>query len=210
MKLQKLLRWAALSSASAVAASELLHWRASGWDLPAPVRGGRCALIVLGYPTKRSGELRAVQRWRVQMARRALDMLGAELVVFSGSASRGRPAEGDAMAAYAAALGVPKSLIATESRASTTWENVEFSMPLLENFGRLAFVSDPLHAARARRYLRAQRPELAERLVRAGEYRLLERWWLKVPAAAYELLELYRTRRSMRRSPLAAVPPAPL
>jgi uncharacterized SAM-binding protein YcdF (DUF218 family) len=105
---------------------------------------------------------------------------------------------------------VPKSLIATESRASTTWENVEFSMPLLENFGRLAFVSDPLHAARARRYLRAQRPELAERLVRAGEYRLLERWWLKVPAAAYELLELYRTRRSMRRSPLAAVPPAPL
>jgi uncharacterized SAM-binding protein YcdF (DUF218 family) len=139
------------------------------------------------------------------MAKRAMDLLGAELIVFSGSASRGRPAEGDAMAAYAAALGVPARLIATESRASTTWENVEYSLPLLHGFERLAFVSDPLHAARARRYLRAQRPDLAGALVSAGEYRVLERWWLKLPAAAYELLELYRTRRSRRRSPF--VPP---
>ncbi|MGA3220334.1 MAG: YdcF family protein [Acidimicrobiales bacterium] len=207
MKVAKASRWTAVSACGAVAASELLHWRASRWDLPAPARRGRCALIVLGYPTKRSGELRAVQRWRVEMAKRALDRLGAELVVFSGSASRGRPAEGDAMAAYAEVLGVPAHLIATESRASTTWENVEFSMPLLENFDRLAFVSDPLHAARARRYLRAQRPELAGRLVSAGEYRFLERWWLKVPAAGYELLELYRTRRSLRRSPVTSVAP---
>ncbi len=164
--------------------------------------------MVLGYPTKRSGDLRAVQRWRVEMAKRALDLLDAELIVFSGSASKGRPAEGDAMAAYAAVLGVPARLIATESRASTTWENVEFSLPMLENFDRLAFVSDPLHAARARRYLRVQRPDLAGHLVSAGEYRFLERWWLKVPAAGYELLELYRTRRSMRRSPVDLAPPS--
>jgi uncharacterized SAM-binding protein YcdF (DUF218 family) len=191
----KTLQWAVFSACGTVAASELLHWSASGWDLPAPAPIGRCALIVLGYPTKRNGELGAVQRWRVEMAKRALDQLGADLVVFSGASSKGRPAEGDAMAAYAEVLGVPGRLIATEGRASTTWENVEFSMPLLENFDRLAFVSDPLHAARARRYLKAQRPELAGRLVSAGEYRVLERWWLKVPAAAYELLELYRTRR---------------
>jgi len=55
-------------------------------------------------------------------------------------------------------------------------------VPLLANFDRVAFVSDPLHAARARRYLKQQRPELAGRLVSAGDYRLLERWWLKVPA----------------------------
>lgn len=207
MKLAKAFRWTAVPASGAVAASELLHWSASRWDLAAPAPSGPCALIVLGYPTKRSGELRAVQRWRVEMAKRALDRLSAELVVFSGSASRGRPAEGDAMAAYAEVLGVPARLIATESRASTTWENVEFSMPLLENFDRLAFVSDPLHAARARRYLRAQRPELARRLVSAGEYRFLERWWLKVPAAGYELLELYRTGRSLRRSPVTFVAP---
>ena len=199
------LRCVALGCGGAIAASEVLHGSASRWDLAAPAPNGRCALIVLGYPTKRSGELRAVQRWRVLMAKRAMDLLGAELIVFSGSASRGRPAEGDAMAAYAAALGVPARLIATESRASTTWENVEYSLPLLHGFERLAFVSDPLHAARARRYLRAQRPDLAGALVSAGEYRVLERWWLKLPAAAYELLELYRTRRSRRRSPF--VPP---
>jgi hypothetical protein len=207
VKLINALRWAALSSGGVVAASELLHWSASGWDLAATAPHGRCALMVLGYPTKRSGDLRAVQRWRVEMAKRALDLLDAELIVFSGSASKGRPAEGDAMAAYATVLGVPARLIATESRASTTWENVEFSMPMLENFDRLAFVSDPLHAARARRYLRAQRPDLAGHLVSAGEYRFLERWWLKVPAAGYELLELYRTRRSMRRSPVDLAPP---
>jgi uncharacterized SAM-binding protein YcdF (DUF218 family) len=204
---KKTLRWTALAVGAAVAASELLHWSASKWDLPAPPRRGRCALVVLGYPTKRSGQLRSVQRWRVEMAKRALDRLGAELVVFSGSASKGRPAEGHAMATYAEAQGVPTSLIRTESRASTTWENVEFSMPLLENFDRLAFVSDPLHAARARRYLRAQRPDLAARLVTAGEYVIFERWWLKVPAAGYELLELFRTRRAGRRSPVGAPPP---
>jgi hypothetical protein len=208
VKLMNALRWAALTSGGVVAASELLHWSASGWDLAAPAPHGRCALMVLGYPTKRSGDLRAVQRWRVEMAKRALDLLDAELIVFSGSASKGRPAEGDAMAAYAAVLGVPARLIATESRASTTWENVEFSLPMLENFDRLAFVSDPLHAARARRYLRVQRPDLAGHLVSAGEYRFLERWWLKVPAAGYELLELYRTRRSMRRSPVDLAPPS--
>ncbi len=196
MNAAKTLQWAVFSACGAVAASELLHWSASGRDLGAPAPLGRCALVVLGYPAKRSGELRSVQRWRVEMAKRALEQLGAELVVFSGASSKGRPAEGDAMAAYAAVLGLPSELIATESRASTTWENVEFSMSLLENFDRLAFVSDPLHAARARRYLKEQRPDLAGRLVSAGEYRVGERWWLKVPAAGYELLELYRSRRS--------------
>ena len=198
-------QWAVALTCGAVAISELLHWSASKWDLPALVPDGRCALLVLGHPTKRSGELGSVQRWRVETAQRALERLGAELVIFSGSASRGRPAEGDAMAAYAELLGVPARLIATESRASTTWENVEFSVPLLENFDRVAFVSGPLHAARAWRYLEQQRPELAGRLVSAGEYRFLERWWLKVPAAGYELLELYRARRSLRRPPAGSV-----
>jgi len=205
VRFAKSFRQAVALTCGAVATSELLHWSASKWDLPALGPRGRCALLVLGHPTKRSGELGPVQRWRVETAQRALERLGAELVIFSGSASRGRPAEGDAMSAYAELLGVPARLIAVESRASTTWENVEFSMPLLENFDRLAFVSDPLHAARARRYLKQQRPELAGRLVSAGEYRLLERWWLKVPAAGYELLELYRSQHSLRRPPAGSV-----
>jgi uncharacterized SAM-binding protein YcdF (DUF218 family) len=62
------------------------------------------------------------------------------------------------MASYAESVGVPAGLIETETRARSTWENIEYSLPLVDGFDRLAIVSDPLHAARARRYLIAQRP----------------------------------------------------
>ena len=91
------------------------------------------------------------------------------------------------MAAYAQRLGVPKSAVATETRARSTWENVAFSQPLVDEYPRLAIVSDPLHAARARRYLWQQSPDLASRLVSAGEYRFLDHCWLKLLSAVYEL-----------------------
>ena len=79
---------------------------------------------------------------------------------------------------------------------------VEFSLPHVEDCDMIAFCSDPLHAARARRYAGEQRPELAARLVSADDYRLLERWWLKVPATAYELtIEARRRRRTKRTTP---------
>jgi hypothetical protein len=68
----------------------------------------------------------------------------------------------------------------------STWQNIELSLPMVDGFDRLAIVSDPLHAARGRRFVRAQHPDLAAHLVSAGEYRLLERAWLKVPTAFYE------------------------
>jgi uncharacterized SAM-binding protein YcdF (DUF218 family) len=184
--MRKVLVTTALSVAAPVVASEVLHWRATRWNLPASPPCGACALIVLGYPTKRNGHLHAVQKWRVQMAKRACIRLRAEKVVFSGAASRGRPTEAQAMAAYAEVLGVPGQLVATELQATSTWENVEFSLPMVASFPRIAIVSDPLHASRARRFVRAQDPRLAARLVGAGEYRPLEHCWLKVLALAYE------------------------
>ena len=65
------------------------------------------------------------------------------------------------MAAYAEVLGVPGQLVATELQATSTWENVEFSLPMVASFPRIAIVSDPLHASRARRFVRAQDPRLA-------------------------------------------------
>jgi uncharacterized SAM-binding protein YcdF (DUF218 family) len=91
------------------------------------------------------------------------------------------------MAAYAERLGVPKDAVATETRARSTWENVALSQPLVDEYPRLAIVSDPLHAARARRYLWQQSPDLASRLVSAGEYRFLDHCWLKLFSAVYEL-----------------------
>lgn len=82
---------------------------------------------------------------------------------------------------------MPAGALVTETRATTTWENVAFSRALVEGYPRLAIVSDPLHAARARRYLWQQSPELAARLVSAGEYRFLDHFWLKMFSAGYEL-----------------------
>ena len=174
--------------AACVLASEAVHWWASRRHFP-PYENveGPCALIVLGYPPRASGGLHPVQKWRTQLAARARDALGAEILVFSGAPSDGRPAEADVMAAYAKSIGVPAEALATETRATTTWENVAFSRALVDGYKRLGIVSDPLHAARARRYLWQQSPELAARLVSAGEYRFMDHFWLKMFSTGYEL-----------------------
>jgi uncharacterized SAM-binding protein YcdF (DUF218 family) len=130
--------------------------------------------------------LHPIQKWRTDIAKRAFASLGAERIVFSGGPSRGRPSEAETMAAYALALGLPPTSVRTETKAMSTWQNIEFSLPMVEGFNRLAIVSDPLHAARGRRFVGAQRPDLASHLVSAGEYKLFERPWLKVPTALYE------------------------
>jgi uncharacterized SAM-binding protein YcdF (DUF218 family) len=166
--------------------SEALHWRASKKFLGAGHEAGRGALVVLGFPARRDGSLHPIQKWRTEMASRAFASLGAELIVFSGGPSRGRPSEAETMAAYALQLGLPATSVRTETEALSTWQNIQLALPMVEGFDRLAIVSDPLHAARGRRFVRAQRPDMAAHLVSAGEYRLFERWWLKVPTALYE------------------------
>lgn len=51
-----------------------------------------------------------------------------------------------------------------------------------------------MHAAQARSYVRTIRPDLAERLAPAADYRPLERTWIEFATAAYELLRLGRER----------------
>jgi uncharacterized SAM-binding protein YcdF (DUF218 family) len=121
-------------------------------------------------------------------------------VVVSGAATRGRLwSEAAAMAGYAEQLHVPDARIRLEPRARNTWENLTFGLPMVAAQDAIAVVSDPIHAARSRKYLAMQRPDLVERLVLADDYRLLERWWLKVPVASRELFigarDLLRYRR---------------
>lgn len=92
------------------------------------------------------------------------------------------------MARLAAAAGVSSSRLILEEEATTTWENVALTAPLIENYPQVAFASAPLHAARARSYLAKQRPDLASRVVRDEDYRPLERPALKVATAGYRLL----------------------
>jgi uncharacterized SAM-binding protein YcdF (DUF218 family) len=98
------------------------------------------------------------------------------------------------MAAYAARLRVPAERIGLETRSRSTRENMSFALPMLESYDSIAIASDPMHAARARRYALQQRPDLSARLVFAENYRFMERWWLKVPTAAYELYLAVRHR----------------
>lgn len=62
---------------------------------------------------------------------------------------------------------------------------------------QVKIVSNPLHALKARIYLRRQRPDLVERLARAGDYRPGEAWLIKPLFAAYGLWDLMRCRHEL-------------
>lgn len=190
-----------------VAAAELGARRIS--RRPPPIRrAGRCAVIVLGYPSTRGGGPHPLQKWRCVIAARTLSGVDDGWLIFSGGITRNaEESEAAAMARYAVSvLAVPRDRVELEERARSTWENVANSIPLLEagTAEQVAFASDPFHAEKARRYLAAQNPALAERLVRAEDYRVLERWWLKLATGAYYLL--LQARGSFRSAPPDPVP----
>ncbi len=87
---------------------------------------------------------------------------------------------------------MPAEGIVLEEEATSTWENLTLTVPLIEAFDTIIIASDPLHAWRSHRYLVRHRPDLGARLVFADDYRLLERWWLKLPIAAFELVFVTR------------------
>ncbi|MGV9680518.1 YdcF family protein [Nocardia sp. NPDC003482] len=177
-----------------VVTAELLHWRASRRLLGPGVGPARSeVVVVLGYPVRRNGRMHPLQRWRCRIAVRSLDSRVDGTLVFTGGAVRREPAEAEVMARYAReVLGVPEGRVVIETKAESTWQNIEFTVPMMEGVDRVKIASDPMHAARARRYLRMQRPDLAERVVGAADYRLLERWWLKVPTAGHEVAAIVR------------------
>lgn len=189
-RLARSLAWACAAGVAGVAAAELSHRRASR----SPPGADRCdrdrsrAVVVLGYPSRRSGHMHAVQRWRTEIAVRSLPASGDGVLVFSGGRTRGSTvSEAETMAAYARELRVPDDRILLEKHAESTWQNIELSLPMIDSYDTIVIASDPLHAARGRRYLGRQRPDLVSRLGFADDYRFGERWWLKTLIAAYEL-----------------------
>ena len=204
--------------AVALGGAELLHWRASrSATAKKAAASGSCGIVVLGFPSRRDGRLHPIQRWRTEIGVRSLSSAERDLVVFTGGSSRGRISEAEAMAAYAVHLGVPAERIGLETGSRSTWENIRFALPMVETYDWIAIASDPMHAARARRYALQQRPDLGGRLVFAQNYRFAERWWLKVPTAAYELrfwrrpkLAYVPAERRNRRAPSGRAKPAPI
>jgi uncharacterized SAM-binding protein YcdF (DUF218 family) len=141
------------------------------------------AIVVLGF-RNRGVRLNAVNRWRVRAAVRSRSHGGdRSVLVFSGGAVGGEIAEADLMARYAREELHDDGERVIERTSRTTWENIERAIPFIEHADRIAIVSNPFHAAKARVYLRRQRPDLAERLVRADDNRIGE-WLVLKPVLA--------------------------
>ncbi|GAA4887965.1 hypothetical protein GCM10025789_00150 [Tessaracoccus lubricantis] len=178
---------------------DLAHCWASTREYGNPPTGPHAteALIVLGCPTHPDGSLHPLQRWRVDIAARTMNPR-VKVVVFTGTTAKTGVSEASAMAAHARSRGIPDSLIVLEEQALSTWQNLEYSAPLVAQFDVLRVVSDPMHAWRARQFLARLHPELARKLQPAADFRPLERWRWKLGTMVYELVARYREWRNPR------------
>ncbi len=157
-------------------------------------------MVVPGFRNPH-GAINTVNRWRVRAGLRSIGSGSARdtRVIFSGGATGSGPAEAQLMADYAVSVLKFEGRVVIEGRSMTTWENVTNVIPLLENVDRIKIASQPAHALKARMYLRRQRPDLAERLVRADDYRPGEWIVLKPLLALYGLWTLRSLKAEERQ-----------
>lgn len=104
------------------------------------------------------------------------------------------------MADYAKSVWEFHGTVLLEDQSTTTWENIANVIPLLEDADRIKIASQSAHALKARAYLRRQRPDLAERLVRADDYHPGE-WMVAKPLLALYGLWTLRGLRADERKP---------
>lgn len=187
-----------MAGVAALAWGEWLNWR---WSRALVGSGGGAseAVVVLGYRNPQP-TANLINRWRVRSV--AADNVRGTLVIFSGGPTGRRAAEAQLMAEYAKSVLKFDGAVLLEDRSATTWENITRVIPLIEDVDRIKIASQPAHAFKARVYLRRQRPDLAEKLVRADDYRPGE-WVLAKPLLAlYGLWTLRGIRTGEQRASL--------
>ncbi|MEW2219433.1 YdcF family protein [Streptomyces sp. NPDC006990] len=180
------------------------EWLNRRWSRALAPDGGAAAatVVVLGFRNPRT-RANVVNRWRVRAGIRSLGAgpeSGTGLIFSGGPVGSGVP-EARLMAAYARSVLGFEGRVLLEERSTTTWENITNVLPLLENADRIRIVSQPAHALKARAYLRRQRPDLAERLVRADDYRPGEWLIVKPLLALYGVWTLRGLTADERRQP---------
>lgn len=140
-----------------------------------------------------------MNRWRVRAGLRSIDRSAERrLLVFSGGSVAGPISEAALMDRYARESCRYNGESAIEDRSRSTWENIENVVPLIENYDRIKVVSNPIHAERARLFLKRQRPDLAARLASSAEYRFGEWFGANAVFAAYGRWKLWEDRRARR------------
>ncbi|MBP2325449.1 vancomycin permeability regulator SanA [Kibdelosporangium banguiense] len=179
---------------------EFVHWRASRAHTYERLPARSEAVVVLGYRNIRGDRANAMNRWRVRAALRSIDpALASSILICSGGNGGASGSEAVLLARYAVSECGFTGPVQLEEESRSTWQNVENVIPLIEHADQIKIVSNPLHAQKARLYLRHQRPDLAERLVRAADYRFGEAWPLKPLLALHGLRAIARGRRSLAR-----------
>ena len=173
-------------AAAGVAVLAWGEWLNRRWSrtLVGDNEGDAEAVVVLGYRNPQA-TANLINRWRVRAGIRSLTDDGTHdtRVIFSGGTTSGGASEAQLMADYARSVLKFDGTVLLEEESRTTWENVSYVIPLLEDVDRIKFASQPAHALKARAYLRRQRPDLAKKLVRADDYRPGE-WLLVKPLLA--------------------------
>jgi len=179
-----------MAGVATLAWGEWLNWRWSR-TLVRTTEGPAEAVVVLGF---RNPQARAnvINRWRVRAGIRSIaaDSAHGTRVIFSGGAPNGGASEAQVMADYAKSVLGFDGTVLLEDQSATTWENITNVIPLLEDVDHIKIASQPAHALKARAYLRRQRPDLAEKLVRADDYRPGEWVVVKPLFAVYGLWAL--------------------
>ncbi|WP_260980463.1 YdcF family protein [Microbacterium paludicola] len=190
--------WTGFAAYSAAAAwAEYVHWRSSWSSLgttqsPAPA-GATEAVLVLGYGN-RGERANYVNRYRVRAGIRSLDRAADSTLVMCGGTVEGDTPEAVIMERYAREELDYTGRIVLEPDSRSTWENIENAIDLIQDAEVIKIVSNSPHAEVAREYLWQQRPDLAERLVRADEHRFGEIVPMKIGAALRLLLFRWQHR----------------
>lgn len=186
----------AIAATAALAWGEWLNWRWST-TLVGHTTGTSEAIVVPGFQNPQP-TANVINRWRVRAALRSITTHDTQ-VIFTGGTTTNGPTEAQLMADYAKSVLNFNGTMLLEDRSTTTWENVTNVIPLLENVDRIKIASQPAHALKARAYLQRQRPDLAERLVPAADYRPGE-WLIAKPLLAlYGLWTLRRLKPAERK-----------
>lgn len=184
------------ATAGAVAVSEFVQRRAAGQHNPPA--GDVDVVVVLGTRGSRDGGPSPMQIRRVDAGARAMRAFGAHTMIFTGSSVRTLEAEAKTMAALGFERGVAPDQCIIEADSTTTWENVHNVHGLVGPTDRILLVSNPLHAARARRHWLGQFPTEGGRVFTVTEARPLRDWPRTLVLSAYETVAALR---HLRRDP---------
>jgi uncharacterized SAM-binding protein YcdF (DUF218 family) len=109
------------------------------------------AIVVLGAAVWDGGRPSPTLLRRINHAAELYHEGAAPLIVGSGGLGKHPPSEADVMLAQLVGLGVPASVIRTETRSHTTLENAVFTARILRqnNLKNVLVVSDKYHLPRA-------------------------------------------------------------